>query len=710
MSEESATVVAAAEVPNDIYVGTNVVRRHIFDFFDLAANQGLLIEGEQVLAMFDCVILEESGRRLGGLTLHDYAILTNRNLITWGRGRSKDIVDKFPWRDIALDKYGRRNPIEGVVKVLYKTRATGNGRKRKISIRSSDTDAVVTPATSNVGVAKSSLGVALYLDLMPAGDVRPCVEMMRYLMGVSNGVPSVDGFQAHFRNDIVESQERLSRVALVLQPFYVDAGNGILVEADPDEEFVYRNVPRRYRDRAERAQIQPAERGRVNPYTGPDVSAKRGVVSPYRGTTGRRATTTRPTAASTNRTGNVAVSMDVTEAPSSGGMLNRGNRNTSTGAPGKINQGAGSSTVSLGNQPYSGPSKLDSYERRGTGGSSKLGGGEAVLRPAPAPRPAPEPRPAPAARTEPVPSPYTSASADRERQLTPPVVDRLFPERAEFNRPLAIPIGVAIPKDALNVYNVSRLARGLWLQPQNLMRNATDLSDTVAVLGDLTNLIATDAETRRMAINRIKYAVDRGPLARNLILHYTIWPFIKPVVDLVAMQPADATSFSRVYVRTTNDTVEQVEDLVGDADLPDMGMMTASDKPEIRPAGGTTAAAPTPMPQAAPAATAKPVPMPQAKPVADTPPVPMPKVTPPAPQHHVAPPPPVPTSCRVVEQKAAEPIPPKRQPIGDLGLGAVTFDSPPSKLGNNAPPPEGLGDAPKAPDKPQPKSKLGEDL
>ena len=42
-------------------------------------------------------------------------------------------------------------------------------------------------------------GVSLYLNLMPAGDVRPCVEMMRYLMGVGESAPSSDGFREHFR-------------------------------------------------------------------------------------------------------------------------------------------------------------------------------------------------------------------------------------------------------------------------------------------------------------------------------------------------------------------------------------------------------------------------------------------------------------------------------------------------------------------------------
>ena len=36
----------------------------------------------------------------------------------------------------------------------------------------------------------------------------------------------------------------MAQVALLFQPFYVDAGNGVLIERDAEEERVYRSVPR----------------------------------------------------------------------------------------------------------------------------------------------------------------------------------------------------------------------------------------------------------------------------------------------------------------------------------------------------------------------------------------------------------------------------------------------------------------------------------
>ena len=724
MAEESATLVEAAKVPNDIYIGTNVVHRHIFEFFDLATNQLLLGEGEQVLAVFDCVILDETGRRLGGLTLHDYVVLTDKNLITWGRGRSKDVIDKFGWPNIALDRFGRRTPIEGVIKVLYKSRPTGNGRKRRISVRPNRETSVSNP-DDKIRPATLTGGVSLYLDLMPAGDVRPCVEMMRYLMGVSAGAPSGEGFHDHFRPNILESQHRVAQVALLFQPFYVDAGNGVLIERDAEEERVYRSVPRHITAQAER--IRPASP--INPYQNGRRANQRGVSSPYRGSNQARANRM------PMRNPDVVVSMDVADAPSSSNSLNRGNRRTTTGAPRKMvsELAMSSNTVSLNNQGFGGQSKLEAYDRRVTGGGGSRLERVPAARPEPALRAAslpPAPRPDPVARpVPPLPSqsrerirPANDAggTARRSGSFNPPVVERLVSEQANFNRPLSMPIGLAIPKLAFNVYNVSRLARGLWIQPQNLGRNVGDLSETLGVVGDVIGLLATDAETRRMAINRLKYAVDRGPLARNLILHYTIWPFIKPIIDWVALPGsyADAQVYNRVTVRGGN-IDEAMNEMVGDPDLPDMGVVSGSDKP-ISPAMSPSnpvpvAVKPTPMPRVTPSVPMPPVPMPRVTPSVPVPPVPMPRVQPNPPEparQTIAPKPKPPT----------EPSPVKRQPIGDLAMGVVSpAEVRPSKddLGNQAttwptpppsPPANDVTQQFTLPKPPIPASKLGNEL
>ena len=444
------------------------------------------------------------------------------------------------------------------------------------------------------------------------------------------------------------------------------------------------------------------------------------------------------------RNPDVVVSMNVAEAPSSNNSLNRGNRRTETNAPGKVvSEGATPrNTVSLNNPGFSGMSKLEAYDKRVTGGSS--GGSRLASVPASRPELAPRaatppsaPRPEPAPRdpvARPVPPPPyqgrerirpandAGGIGGRGRSLTPPVVERLVAERANFNRPLSMPIALAIPKVVFNVYNVSRLARGLWLQPQNLGRNVGDLSETLGVVGDVIGMLATDADTRRMAINRLKYAVDRGPLARNLILHYTIWPFIKPVIDWVALPGsyADAQVYNRVTVRGGN-IDEAMSEMVGDPDLPDMGVVTGSDNP-ISPAMSPSnpvpvAVRPTPMPRVAPSVPVPPTPMPRVTPSVPVPPTPMPACQHPTRGN-------APDDCARKPKPPAEPSAVKRQPIGDLELGQVSSpDVRPSRadLGNQAtnwpapPPPAPANDATQTqqmslPTPPVPASKLGDEL
>src|ERR1700694_2203628 len=95
-----AVVAGEVSVPVDIYVGQNTEPQHIAEFFYRAQTQNLLGKDETPLAIFDCIILDREGRRLGGLTLHDYAVITDQHLITWGRGLNKDIIDRFPLADI----------------------------------------------------------------------------------------------------------------------------------------------------------------------------------------------------------------------------------------------------------------------------------------------------------------------------------------------------------------------------------------------------------------------------------------------------------------------------------------------------------------------------------------------------------------------------------------------------------------------------------
>ncbi len=631
-----AVVAGEVSIPVDIYVGQNTEPQHIAEFFYRSHTQNLLGQDETPLAIFDCIILDREGRRLGGLTLHDYAVLTDQHLITWGRGLNKDIIDRFPLADIELDRFGRRNPLEGVIKFYYLMKPVGV--KRKISLRSHGTTAGEVAATE-----PKPAGTAIYLDLMPAGEVQVCVEMLYFFLKANSGQPNADSFKEHFRPDITRSQARLGRVDFWMRPFYIDMGNGMLVEAgtlaDPTGTIPAAspgNTPRQspYRNEAPAARAQAPERPVPVPAA---VRAPRPVAAQPRAVQPAAVVGQRITAPETVKSGtNYAVSGDV-PIIESGGALNTGNRQTDTMRGTSRNNdtmrgssGGGGretplvSTVSLNNSPYSGPSKLDSYEGRATGRvstQSRLSGAgvrgsqpvartrastvsESVERMPPA-RPASVPRPGGAAR-ENIPGSGAASVArmPRPTYVSPPrlplnktrnVSNDVLNEMAEqeakaLGRPLVVPIGLAFARGALNAYSISRLARGLWIDPRNFGRNVADLSQTLGVIGDVAELLTTDDEVRNTALRRLKIQANTT-LGDNIIFHYTVWPFIKPVIDALNLPGRGGRRIGparrRVSVRQIEDEMLEKAGTTGtDAapNLADMGPMAGQDQAPVQSA------------------------------------------------------------------------------------------------------------------------------
>ncbi len=742
-----AVVGGQVQIPDDFYVGTNVVRQHIAEFFYRARQRKLLSEGETPLAMFDCIILERDGRRLGGLTLHDYAVLTDQHLITWGRGVNKDVVDKFPWKDLALDRFGRRNLFEGVVKFNYLLKPVGS--KRRINLRGHDDK--IAPASNTPG----ERGTALYLDLMPAGEVRVCAEMIQYFLSRTNGATGAENFKEHFRMDLARSYERLSRVNFLTRPFYVDMGNGMLVEAGAIAErprmeaayaanrgsvspaSPYRNQPAE--PRMPSARVTASER--VQPARVARVATPGEAIQPAN-TGGRPITAPEKT---TPTGGGVSYSMtgDVPSVGMGGNILNSGNRATDTirgtnrnndtrrgpssgqgqAIPKEISTGA---TVSLNSNPYSGPSKLEAYDRRVTGRPSGATESRLSQAPAPAPRPiraerpAPLPRPVRAERVAPArstpvsrqpmasvgsnPSPMPSAT-----YVSPPTLpiakrpgadNRVFNEMSNaeaeaLGRPLVMPIGVALPRAFLNVYSISRLARGIWIDPRNLGRNLSDVSQTVGALGEIVEVVTNDEGARATAFNRLRRTANTT-LGDNIIFHYTVWPFVKPVLDALNLPSGRGGGIGparrRVSVRRFEDELDQMSNdptVTGDEKLPFMGAVAAQERTDPPPAanGGRLKINGNDKPATATGVYEVPV---QAAP------------TPPATPTPASPPPPSASATKVAvtETTGAESVPVESSP-GDAPLNTTSkgsFD--PTQGMNSAADTSG--------DKPAHKSKLGD--
>ena len=76
----------------NFFMGTNANGKHLEE----AMRQQIVAPDERLLGFFDGIFFEPNGKRIGGLALHDYLIVTDRHLTLWARDQFKDYVDRFP--------------------------------------------------------------------------------------------------------------------------------------------------------------------------------------------------------------------------------------------------------------------------------------------------------------------------------------------------------------------------------------------------------------------------------------------------------------------------------------------------------------------------------------------------------------------------------------------------------------------------------------
>jgi hypothetical protein len=79
------------------YIGKHVERKHVEEFFGWHRESN-----EIVIAIVDGIIFDAQGKRVGGMTLHDYLILTDQALILWARGLQSDVMDRLDHSGISL--------------------------------------------------------------------------------------------------------------------------------------------------------------------------------------------------------------------------------------------------------------------------------------------------------------------------------------------------------------------------------------------------------------------------------------------------------------------------------------------------------------------------------------------------------------------------------------------------------------------------------
>ncbi len=184
------------------YLGANVSPISVEEMH----HRGLLEEGETLLALFDGVLLDERGRRVGGLSLNDFVALTDQRLITWARGLFSDTVDGFVWKDVDVGDSDTWDPFHGRLSIVFRLPPIAP-RSRRIAVKGAD--AVAAGSDERVLVNT--------LDYMPAEDLPVLARMIGWIgdqviAGVS-GEALFTAFAAEF-----PPPERPNPVPRMMQP------------------------------------------------------------------------------------------------------------------------------------------------------------------------------------------------------------------------------------------------------------------------------------------------------------------------------------------------------------------------------------------------------------------------------------------------------------------------------------------------------------
>ncbi len=100
------------EIQNYI-VGTNSSPRNVAE----AKRQGIVSPNEELLGIFDGVLYEAGNKRIGGLALNDFLIVTDQNITLWARDQYRDIVDRFPLSHVFVLERKQKDSQHAFVKL-----------------------------------------------------------------------------------------------------------------------------------------------------------------------------------------------------------------------------------------------------------------------------------------------------------------------------------------------------------------------------------------------------------------------------------------------------------------------------------------------------------------------------------------------------------------------------------------------------------------
>ncbi len=102
-----------AQMPVNFFMGTNSSAKHLEE----ALRQQIIAPSEHLLGFFDGVFFDANNKRVGGLALHDYLIVTDQRITMWARDQFKDYVDHFPLADCFIKQSEQKDFLHGRIKL-----------------------------------------------------------------------------------------------------------------------------------------------------------------------------------------------------------------------------------------------------------------------------------------------------------------------------------------------------------------------------------------------------------------------------------------------------------------------------------------------------------------------------------------------------------------------------------------------------------------
>lgn len=100
---------------NLLYHSHTIVPSHLEELVSL----GLLEHDEQVLVALDGVLVDASGLRLSGPTLHDYCLLTSLRVLLWARNYGDHLCYAFPIAELALVEGAGLDPLHAQLAMTF---------------------------------------------------------------------------------------------------------------------------------------------------------------------------------------------------------------------------------------------------------------------------------------------------------------------------------------------------------------------------------------------------------------------------------------------------------------------------------------------------------------------------------------------------------------------------------------------------------------